>query len=74
MALAALKSEIQITHEKSEWAYAVYIMGNDGCEYSRRFEYDADVPGDSIRARSEALTDYKRQKSEHPGYNFYNDL
>lgn len=67
-------TEVQATHEKTEWAYAVYIMTPGGCAYSQRFEYDADVPGDRQRAKTEALADYKRQAAARPGDNSYSDI
>lgn len=65
--------EVQITNHRPERAYAVYVIGAGGCEYSQRFEYDAD---DGIRADAllAAVADYKRQLAERPGCNRYNDL
>ena len=67
-------TEVQITHEKSEWAYAVYVMGPGGCEYSWRFEYDADKRSTRVDARAAAVADYKRQIAARPGVKHYNDL
>lgn len=68
------KPEVQIAHEKSEWAYAVYIMTPGGYAYSQRFEYDDDIRGSRVAAKDAALADYGRQCGAHLDYNSYNDL
>lgn len=70
---AVLMTAGQITHEKSEWAYAVYVLVPYGCIYSNRFEYDADKPGDRKRAHKEALKDYLRSRAKFPGCNVFSD-
>ena len=65
--------EVQLAHEKSEWAYAVYVMGPNGCLYSNRYEYDADKPGDQGRARRDARHRYDRTQYEYPGCNVYDE-
>jgi hypothetical protein len=68
------KIEVQMAHEKTEWAYAVYVMHiDDGCQYSQRFEYDADIPGDRARAKEAATADYKKMQSENAGCTSYRD-
>lgn len=74
MPISKSDCEVQLAHEKSEWAYAVYVMGADGCAYSRRFEYDADRPGEKDAAKKEAAKDFQRQIKENPGCRWYNDL
>jgi hypothetical protein len=69
-----MKTEVQVTHEKSEWAYAVYVIGDQGCIYSERFEYDADKLGSREKARADALKDYERSIGNFPGCSTYNDL
>lgn len=68
------KIEVQLAHEKSEWAYATYAMGPQGCIFSDRFEYDADKAGDRQRAKKEAMKDYERLQGCWPGCSTYSDL
>lgn len=59
--------EVQIEHEKTEWAYCTYVMSlNDGCLSSNRFEYDADKLGDKERARRDALESFINLQMDYP--------
>lgn len=66
--------EVQLTHEKTGWAYAVYLMTDDGCAASHRFEYDKDKPQTVGAARADAVEKYKGLKRSNPDATFYSDL
>lgn len=68
------KIEVQLAHEKTEWAYAVYVMhADDGCKFSQRFEYDADIHGDRAQAKAAAIAVFKKKQSENVGCEAYRD-
>lgn len=75
MATDNSKIEVQLGWEKSEWAFAVYVMhSGDGCIDSKRFEYDLDKAGDKGRAQTEAKAHYRKKIAEFPGCTSYSDI
>lgn len=69
-----MKSEVQLAHEKTEWAYAVYLMTEEGCAASHRYEYDKDKPHTVGAARADAVSKYKALRRSNPGATYYSDL
>jgi len=65
--------EVQLAHEKSEWAYAVYLMTDEGCAESHRYEYDKDKPHTIGAARADATAKYKQLIRNNPDATSYND-
>jgi hypothetical protein len=69
-----MKSEVQLTHEKTEWTYSVHLMTEEGCAESHRFEYDKDKPHTVGEARSDAIEKYTDLRRANPAATCYSDI
>ena len=65
--------EVQLAHERSEDAYAVYLMDTeDGCLYSKRYEYDS--AASRLRCKTEAQRDFERLLRMNPTAESYSEV